>query len=174
MERIERYGIVLRGVTEEDAAFIVKLRTDESLGRFLSHTSPDIEKQKEWIRGYEMREAEDREFYFICEYQGKVYGTTRIYNIEDDCFEVGSWLFTPHTPSGVSVLADIIAREFAFDKFGFDKCRFEVRKQNLSVVKYHKGYQPAIIGEDELNYYFTLTKTKFDIHKTKLIKIFQK
>lgn len=171
---IDKYGITLRLVEEEDAAFIVALRTDEKLSRFLSLTSNDVEAQKEWIRKYKIREQQGQEYYFVAMYQGQVYGTTRIYNIEPNCFEVGSWLFSNNTPSGVSILADIIAREYAFEKLNTDICKFEVRKNNLSVVKYHKGYKPTLVRETDQDYFFTLERKTFETYKNKLLTILSK
>ena len=54
----------LRSVTENDAEFILKIRTDEKLAKFLNKTSPDIEMQKTWIRG---QIARDGDYYFIIE-----------------------------------------------------------------------------------------------------------
>lgn len=171
---INKYGISLRLVEESDAQFIVDLRTDEKLSRFLSVTYADVEEQKKWLRAYKKREEKDEEFYFVALYQGRVYGTTRIYNIETDCFEVGSWLFAPDAPNGVAVLADIVAREFAFEKLNVGRCKFEVRRKNVSVVKYHKSYKPILIKETEQDYFFVLDRDAFEEHKNKLIKILGK
>ena len=62
---LDKYGLHVRLVNEDDAAFIVKLRTDERLGQFIHATSPDVEQQKAWIRKYKEREAEGLEYYFI-------------------------------------------------------------------------------------------------------------
>lgn len=172
--KIDKYGICLRLVEEHDAEFIVRLRTDEKLSRFLSLTSNDVDAQKRWIQKYKEREQKEQEYYFVALYQDVIYGTTRIYNIESDCFEVGSWLFSPETPSGVAVLADIIGREFAFEKFNTSKCKFEVRRKNASVVKYHKSYKPLLIKETEQDLYFLLNRSAFEEHKTKLIKLLSK
>ena len=58
-------NISLRLVNIEDAEFIVNLRTKK--GEFLSTTSPDISKQKEWLLLYKEREKLKEEFYFIIE-----------------------------------------------------------------------------------------------------------
>ena len=57
IQTIHRYGITLRPVEVTDAEFILELRTDKRLGQFLSTTSPDLDQQREWIRGYKKREA---------------------------------------------------------------------------------------------------------------------
>jgi hypothetical protein len=168
---IEKYGIRIQTIEDHDAEFILKLRTDNNLSRFLSHTSTDLNAQREWIRRYKEREKEGKEYYFIALHNGTRYGTTRIYNIESDCFEVGSWLFSPDAPIGVSILTDIIGREFAFKKLGARKCKFTVRRENHTVIKYHKSYKPILIKETQEDFFFMLTREAFETYKNKLINV---
>ena len=63
--KIEKYGLVARFVKEDDAAFIVQLRTDPILSRFLHATDSSVEKQKEWIHSYKERESRGEDYYFI-------------------------------------------------------------------------------------------------------------
>lgn len=167
---IDKYGIQLRFVTINDADFILSLRIDPNLSQYLSSTSNDIIKQIEWLTNYKLREAKKQEFYFIAEINGIPYGTTRLYNFDEESFETGSWLFSKETPAGIAIKADIIGREFGFEALKAKYCRFEVRKENKSVVRYHLGYKPKLIKEDGLNFYYTLTQGDFNIHKDKLLK----
>ena len=172
MMEIKRGDIVLRTVNEEDAAFIVSLRNDDRNRKFISPTSSDISSQIEWIKNYKKRELAGIEFYFIVtDPDGNKYGTTRLYNFDDESFEVGSWVFSPDAPAGMAIKADLYCREYGFSLKNMKYCRFEVRKLNKSVVKYHKGFSPVLIGEDDLNYYFKLDKINFDKHSVKLLNI---
>lgn len=167
---IDKYGIQLRFAEIKDAEFILSLRTNSNLNQYLSFTSNDIDKQIEWLINYKLRETHKLEYYFIAEMNGIAYGTTRLYNFDEESFETGSWLFSRETPTGVSIKADIMGREFGFETLKAKYCRFEVRKENKSVVRYHLGYKPNLINEDELNFYFTLTQEDFNSHKNKLLK----
>ena len=60
---LDRYGLHVRLVREEDAEFIVKLRTNERNARFIHATSPNIEHQQEWIRNYKEREINGVDYY---------------------------------------------------------------------------------------------------------------
>ena len=60
-------GIKMRLINEADAEFVVKLRTDKKLGKYISWTSNNIEDQIGWIKEYKKREAKQKEFYFIFE-----------------------------------------------------------------------------------------------------------
>ena len=169
---IEKFNLKLRFVDSTDAEFILNLRTDEKLSAFLSKTSKSISDQINWIEAYKNREAKGLEYYFIAIDQNENrLGTTRLYNFQEDCFEIGSWLFSKEAPPTAAILSDILVRDFAFKKLQSSKCKFEVRKKNQKVLKYHFGYNPEIIAEDESNYYFELSMEKFSSYSSKLIKL---
>ena len=71
----------LRPVTLEDAAFIVELRSDPLLNRYLHEISPRVEDQVAWLERYFLRPDD---YYFIVEDadSGKPQGTIGIYDVE--------------------------------------------------------------------------------------------
>lgn len=163
----------VRLVEEADASFIVALRTDSLLSKHLHATSTDIELQKEWIKAYKKREEDKKEYYFISEtYNNERLGLNRLYNFANDTFELGSWIFKKGIDESIPILADIKVRDFAYDELGFAKCRFEVRKENKVVVRYHQLYKPTLVEEDEANFYFELTNDTYKSNKDKILKIF--
>ena len=169
---IEKYGIILRTVNESDADFIVRLRTHEKLGRFISSTSTDIEKQKSWIRDYLLREQKGEEYYFICtDSGGNRYGTYRIYDIKPGSFVCGSWVFDPAAPSDYAIKTEIACKEFAFEKTGAPCFFGENRKDNKKVNRYNLSYGPELIRTDELNYYYKFTRDKFEKHAARLLTL---
>jgi len=170
---VERYGLIVRLVNEGDAAFIVKLRTNERLGRYLNKTSPNVDDQIEWIKRYKHRESAGEDFYFVFEKpKGISVGLCRIYDIKEGMFSIGSWLFSPEAPAGAAILADIITREIAFELFPESELQFEVRKQNETVIRYQKTFKPIVVAEDDLNIYFALTKQLFDQYKETHLRMF--
>lgn len=171
MEPDNKYGIILRLVEEEDAEFILKLRCNNLLNKFISSTSGDITDQINWIKNYKKRELAGLEFYFIAvDLEGKRYGTIRLYNFDEKSFEIGSWLFLPNSPLGMAVKAHFAAYEKGFKYLNADYCRFEIRKRNMSVLRYIKDFKTTLVNEDDLNYYFTLTKENFLIRRNQLSK----
>lgn len=167
-----KYGLHFRTVEEDDAAFIVELRNDEVLSRFLSPTSPDVNDQKDWIRNYKHREERNEEAYFVSlDENGGRQGLNRLYNYDDDCFEIGSWLYKSGLDMSVAILGDLAARDYGFEILGFTKCTFEVRKANLSVVKYHLGFKPEKFRETDIDYYFRLSYENYKKQRDKLLKI---
>jgi len=162
IKRIEKYGIILRVVEVADAEFILKLRTDEKLGQHISYTNPDLEFQKKWLENYKQRENSCKEYYYIAEDKnGNRYGTIRIYDFDEKSFEIGSWLFLANSPIGMAVKAHFIGFETGFKILNAEYCRFDIRKKNTTVLNYMKDFETNLVREDELNYYFTLTREKF-------------
>lgn len=169
MEVINRYGITLRLVEEEDAEFIFQLRTDSRLNKFISYTSPKIADQIKWLQYYKIRELEGLEYYYIAQdHIGNKYGTIRLYNFDDKSFEIGSWLFHSDAPIGMAVKAHFIGFETGFEVLKAEYCRFEIRKKNKAVLRYMHDFKTTLVNEDELNYYFTLSKENFYERRNKL------
>jgi hypothetical protein len=174
LNTINEYNIKLRFVEEKDADFILKLRTDSTKSRFISKTDSDVDKQKKWIREYKKREENGDEFYFIASDNINIdFATYRIYNKKDDIIEIGSFISKPLYNNPINIIkVDIIVKTFVFVTLGFQKLNFEVRKENKSVVNYHKKFAPILIKEDELNYYFVLERDNFLSNKIKFQKLF--
>lgn len=172
ISQFKKYGLTFRTVEEEDAPFILELRSNKALSRFLTATDPDLEKQVEWIRSYKQREQQNEEVYFISlDNKGDRQGLNRLYNYEPDCFEIGSWLYKPGLEKYVSIRGDLAVRDYGFETLGFTHCKFAVRKANLSVVRYHAGFKPEKTGETEIDYFFRLSYDNYRRHRDKLLKI---
>jgi len=175
MFSLNKYGITLRPVTENDASLIISIRTDDNKSRFISKTSEDIELQKTWITKYKLREQKKQEYYFIAvDENGIEFATYRVYDIESGLPEIGSWVSLPgYTKPKNSIKVDVLVKEFVFTDLNFEKLKFEVRKENLSVIKYHKLFSPTIYKETEKDIYFTLEREIFLDLKYKLFKDFK-
>lgn len=173
LNEINNYGIKLRLVEETDANFIIDLRTDKLKSKFISNTDSDVEKQKKWIRDYKRREQKGDEYYFIAiDENDTEFATYRIYNKTEKSIEIGSFVSKPLYDNPINVIkVDIILKTFVFTSLRFDKLNFEVRKGNKSVVNYHKKFNPDLVKEDDLNYYFILNKKNFFDSKTKFEKL---
>ena len=163
ISKISKYNIDLRLVEIEDAELLISFRTDERRKRFISATDRDVSKQIEWLRGYKSREAEGIEYYFIAtDSNGEKFCTYRVYNFDDNIVEIGSWVTKPNYSNSLnSVKVDLLMKEFVFETLNFDKLCFEVRRDNKSVVRYHKLFGPRIIRETDQDIFFELSKNTF-------------
>ncbi|SHF43277.1 Carbonic anhydrase or acetyltransferase, isoleucine patch superfamily [Mariniphaga anaerophila] len=160
--KITAEGISMRLVEKSDAEFILSLRTDKRLSQYISQTSPEIQDQINWIKEYQDREAKQQEFYFVYEDStNNPWGVIRLYNFSDEGFTIGSWVCYPGNEDHIAVKAWLLAVEFGFAELKFDTCFLDVRKKNLYVLYYLKLFNPVLIKEDELNYYFKFSKEAF-------------
>lgn len=172
MTRISKYGISLRLVEEEDAGFILFLRKDKSKSRFISKTDCDIEKQKEWIRKYKEREKDEQEYYFIAsDSEGEDFATYRVYNIIGGVPEIGSWVSKPNYKNFKnSIRVDIAIKDYVFEELDYDSLRFEVRRKNYSVNKYHKLFNPMLIEANETDNYYILNRNAYTKARKEVLK----
>ena len=84
----------LRPVRDDDAAFIVGLRSDPELGRWLNPTSPNVADQLAWLARYYERTGD---YYFVIERlsNGAAEGLIGLYDVEGGEAEWGRWLLKP-------------------------------------------------------------------------------
>ena len=169
---IQAEGIIMKLIDKSDAKFIVDLRTDRKLGKFISNTSLNIDDQINWIKEYKKREANQKEFYFIFEDSNhKLWGAVRLYNLSEDSFTLGSWICLPGNNDNIAIKAWLLGIVFGFEKLNYKTCLLDVRKKNLSVLNYIKLYFPILIKEDVLNYFFRLDKDIFYKNRERVIKL---
>lgn len=169
------YGYHFRLVELEDAEFIHSLRNNEKLARFINPTSTEIEDQIKWLKEYKIRESKGEDFYVMCLKEDKKtkMGLTRIYNVVEDVFEFGSWLFSPDAGPDAAVLGELFTKGIAFEHLGFKVCKMETSRKNTTVVRYAKSYKPKITGEDETTFYHESDYDNFKYHRQMYLKIFR-
>jgi hypothetical protein len=171
----ERYGLYVRFVEENDADFILSLRTNPNLNKYIHETKPDVELQRTWIQRYKERQKNEEDFYFMFEKpQGAKLGVCRIYDINEESFTIGSWIFSQQAPVGSSILADIITREIAYERFPLKKHLFDVKRTNITVNRYNETYKSELLYQDERTNYYTCSKENFEKYKQIHIRMFYK
>lgn len=173
----EKYGIKFRFVNEDDAAFIIKLRTDPRLTRYIHDTDSDVDKQKDWIRNYKIREADGKEYYFVVSNQYIPVGLIRIYNIHDKVFTIGSIVMEKDAPIHCVLAATIMAKEIAFEILDFElEDTFDgVHVDNKKVLKLNIswGKKEYRRFQDVKGEYIAFRLTKEDYFQIKHQKIRQ-
>jgi len=168
---LKKYGIEVRLVNEDDTPFILSLRADKWLTRYIHQTDNDELKQRQWIRDYKKRESTGKEYYFIYSKDGQPFGLNRIYNIKGETCTSGSWLCVPGTPLEQSIPTALINRDIMFDILGLKKDNFDVRKGNLKVQKFHLMSGSIKIGETELDILYQATPETHRKGKQSILKL---
>lgn len=174
---MDKYGIHVRLVNENDANFILKLRTDEKLSKFLHDTDPDLNKQINWIRQYKIRESDGLEYYFIYYKDNKPFAVNRLYNIHNKTFTGGSWICIPNYDAAEIVATTLIQMYIAFDILNFQvsDCFDGIHENNKKVLKFNKMIGLKITGaiQDTKGKYYigTIKKKDFEVCRNRLEKL---
>ena len=163
------FGLDARLVREEDAEFILSLRTDKELTKNIHSTDNDISKHLKWFVEYKKREKEGRDYYFIYFKDGKPIGLNRTYNIYEYYGTPGSWLCCRDNDPNVSLATYFFAREIQFQYLGLDLLVYDVRKANKKVWKMHKLLGAQQVGESEIDYYFVMNKDVYYSRRDKVL-----
>lgn len=139
---IEKYGVRARLVNENDAGFILKLRTDEELSKYIHDTSSKLQDQIHWIREYKKREAEGIEYYFVYSSNGRDFGLNRLYNIDWQYkkYTCGSWICERGSDLKDVIATTLIPRIVSFDILGLviEDAFDGVHENNKKVIKYNE------------------------------------
>ena len=150
--------IILRLVEEEDSYFILKLRQNKELNKYISSTDITVEQQKEWIKKYKIREENKEEYYFIIlnKEMNQPCGTVRIYNIDkiNKVATWGSFILDFTRPDGASKEVIDISLNFAFKELKLKKIELDVRKENKKAIHVYEKNGFIREKEDSINYYY--------------------
>jgi RimJ/RimL family protein N-acetyltransferase len=134
---IEGARYALRPVRAEDSEFIIALRTDPELGRYLHETSPHVADQIAWIEAYERR---DGDYYFMVEDRllGEAVGAIGVYEIQDGAGEWGRWLIKRGSLAAVESL--VLLCRVAFEQLGLERIFSRTIEENAKVVSFHESF----------------------------------
>lgn len=166
---LEGKFVNLRSVMKEDAEFILKIRNNPEISKFLPPLNVTIEQQQRWINN---QRSDNDSYYFIIEdKRKKQIGTMSVYNIQENHAEVGrscSWGNSIQNSEAALILDD-----FIFQKLGIDYLDIWVYKDNKPTLALNKGLGCIWDGEREdekgIPYlYGTLTKERFKIKSKKI------
>lgn len=164
-----KYGLHARLVNESDSEFILSLRTDSELGKFLNNTDSVLNNQLEWIREYKKREELGQDLYFIYYKDDEPIGVNRIYEINADSATTGSWVCKPNLPFELPILTVIMIREIFYDLLNLNNEYFDVRKENKKVQRFQKMFGAKEIKSNDLDIFYSLNKQDFTITKLNML-----
>lgn len=130
----EDFGIRLRPVRMEDAAFIVWLRNLDHVKGRVGDSAATLTSQKAWLEKYFER---DGDYYFLAETLGGIpLGTHGIYDVKGTTAEKGRHIIRPEVLAGVP--AAILATDLAFGDLGLTELRSNCVHTNVTVHSLHR------------------------------------
>lgn len=132
----EGYGVRLRPVRMDDAAFIVWLRGLEHAKSYVGDSAPDVKSQETWLEDYFRRPGD---YYFIIETAAcRPVGAYGIYDLRGDSAESGRWIIRPEVPAAIP--SAILALDTAFDKLRLTQLRASTVSTNLRVLSLNRKF----------------------------------
>lgn len=165
MIEIKGKVVDLKSVIEADAKFILELRQNLDLNKFISSTSSNLENQRSWIKSYLIREKEKKEFYFIIkDKNSNSCGTVRIYGIDNEKKECtwGSFMLNKNRPDGASYETINLSLKYAFDILNMKKIFLGVHKENKKAIYIYEKVGFKRISQDLENYYYIIEKIEIN------------
>lgn len=166
--RIQGKTLVFRNVEVSDAPFILSLRTDQIKARHLSQVLPDLQNQETWLEHYATEK--DQAYFIIESMRGELLGTVRLYDQQGESFCWGSWILKDGAPRNAAIESALIVYSYAMDHLGFRASHFDVRKANESVWRFHERFGAKRIGENELDYLYSVDLETIQVARSKYRK----
>lgn len=147
----------LRPVRDADAGFIVELRGNPALNRYLHPGAANVEQQLAWLDKYHER---PNDFFFVLEHResGRAEGLVAIYDAAAGIGEWGRWILRPGSTAAVES-AWLIYR-CAFERLGLREVFCRTVADNRAVVSFHDSC--GIVRRALLAAQFTLHGQVFD------------
>jgi len=132
--QIEDFGVRLRPVRLEDAAFIVWLRSLDYVRGNVGDSAVSLAAQETWLEKYFDR---DGDYYFIVETPGGIpMGTHGLYDVRGTSAEKGRHIIRPEVMAGVP--AALLAADLGFGPLGMTELRASCVATNVTVRSLHR------------------------------------
>ncbi|MDB4240808.1 GNAT family N-acetyltransferase [Yoonia sp.] len=164
---VEGVVLRLRPVRPDDDAYIYALRVNPGYNRHLSEITGSVTDQNSWIKRYQLREAEGQEIYYIIErLDNRVpCGTVRLYDIEPDHFNWGSWILDENKPHKAALESAVLSFGVGFNMLGKSKALVDVRVENYRAIAFYRRFgMNQIQSQDDQEYFhFNYTCDRFNV-----------
>lgn len=133
--KLEGRFVSLRSVIEDDAEFILQVRNNPEICKYLPPLNITIEQQQLWIT---KQRADNDSYYFILETpQGESIGTLSVYNITDNHAETGRscCIGEPYH----SIEASTLLMDFIFNTLKLEYTIVWVYEENKAVISLNQS-----------------------------------
>ena len=157
-------NLYLKEVSKKDVNFILKLRTDKFLSKYLNYTPNNKKKQLQWLEKYFNRRKIKKEFYFIFQIKKKNYknlGFARIIKLKKKVFHFGGWFLKKNTKPLIALECCLSIYEYAFNYLNYNKCLLWINLKNLEVIKYHKSLGAKYVKKDKKEIFLRFDKKDY-------------
>lgn len=153
------HGLRLRPIADADAGFVLQLRSDPALNRWLHATSGRLDDQLRWLAAYYARPGD---WYFVIERLagGAPEGVVALYDLDaaSQAAEWGRWILRPGSLAAVE--SAWLVYRCAFERLGLAAAFCRTVADNARVVSFHDSC--GITRRTTLPGHFTLGTQRVD------------
>jgi RimJ/RimL family protein N-acetyltransferase len=156
---LDGYAFRLRPIGDADAKFVISLRSNPQLNRYLHPSSNRVEDQLDWFAEYYRRPGD---YYFVLERKDNnaSEGVVSVYNIDTEyrTGEWGRWIIKPGSIGAVE--SALLIYRVAFERLHLHVLYCRTMADNAKVVSFHDSC--GIIQRTLLPLYFDIDGRRFD------------
>jgi RimJ/RimL family protein N-acetyltransferase len=128
----------LRPITEQDAEFVVALRSMAGRSQYLNPISPSVDAQLRWLDDYFKRAGD---YYFVIEriVGDRPEGLISLYDVasEEGAAEWGRWIVAPSSLAAIESV--VLLMDFAFGTLGLRQVYSCTVAENNATNSFHDG-----------------------------------
>jgi hypothetical protein len=159
--------IYLQSANAEDAEFICQLRNNKKLNAFLNNNPITTKDQLKYL---DIFLKNQNNFYFIIKNTfHKSIGTVKMQILSKTTFTWGSWIIESG-PLSAAIESAMLIYDFSFSEKNLSNAVFDVRKENITTISFHKKTGAILNSEDDDNFYFSLDKIQYEKFRKKYWK----
>jgi RimJ/RimL family protein N-acetyltransferase len=165
VDRITGPHMHLRTAEEDDAGFILTLRLDPDLSKYIGSTDASIEKQRHWLR---QKIHQENDYHMIIEANdASLLGVIALYHIdfEKKTFEWGRWIVKPAAPPYTALESALLCYILGFEILNLEKAVLGVMNDNVRTISFHKKFGATLVRQDSEAVWFEYTVKDFDAAK---------
>lgn len=170
---IRKYGVCFRRLTEDKTELVRNWRNDPKITQFMEYREYITSgMQREWFK----KVNNDRNYYFIVEYEGQEIGLVNIKDIDYNlkCGEAGIFIYDDRYLNGdVSFRCALCNIDFAFENLKLDFLYGHIMSDNKRAVRYNKalGFCLAENQENIDKQLYVLSKEEYTGKREHILKL---
>lgn len=151
-----------RPVTPDDAAYVLKLRSDPAHAAHLSPVTGTVADQAAWIARCKAREAAGEEVYHVIQRKDATpCGLVRLYDIRAETFTWGSWILDAGKPAKAALDSAVMVYDWGFTRLGLGRAVFAVDRANARVLAFHDRFGATRTGADARDIHYVYDRDRF-------------
>ena len=170
-------NIYLTNISIKDVGYIMKLRLNKNLAKYLNKTSRSVSYQKKWVQEYLKRNLLKKEYYFKFQIKEKKnfknIGLGRIIDLGRKNFSFGSWIIENGFSKLLSIESVMSIYKYAFEKLKYKNNKMWINKNNTKVILFHEAMEAKKEKSDKTQVYYNFSYKNYHRIKSRFAFFFK-